>query len=73
MPKIFALDGTEIGKEYYMTPNSGWDSQIFEFTNGSKVIFARKYGGMGFDRFWENTNRGLETYESWQRRGCLPN
>ncbi|MCK9568639.1 hypothetical protein M0R72_06840 [Candidatus Pacearchaeota archaeon] len=72
MPKLFDSFGNEIGKEYFMTLNSSWDGQFFEFANGAKVVFARKYGGMGFDRLWENTNGGLETYEHWRRHGCLP-
>jgi hypothetical protein len=72
MPKLFDLAGQEIGREYFTMLNSAWDGQIFEFSTGEKVIFARKYGGMGFDRIWENQNRGLETYEHWRRQGSLP-
>ena len=72
MPKIFDLAGNEIGQEYFTILNSAWDGHIFEFNTGAKVVFARKYGGMGFNRIWENTNRGLETYEHWRRQGCLP-
>ena len=71
MPKIFALDGAEIGKEYFVMLNSAWDGQVFEFVNGAKVIFARKYGSMGFNRIWENENNGLEAYETWRRQGKL--
>lgn len=72
MPKIFDLAGHEIGREYFTMLNSAWDGQIFEFTTGAKVVFARKYGGMGFNRMWENANGGLEAYEHWRRQGSLP-
>jgi hypothetical protein len=72
MPKLFDLTGHEIGREYFIMLNSAWDGQVFEFATGAKVVFARKYGGMGFNRLWENTNGGLETYEQWRRQSNLP-
>jgi len=69
--KLFDMDGSEIGKEYYVTLNSAWDGQVFEFENGEKTVFARKYGGMGFDRVWEATPRGMERYEAWRRQRRL--
>lgn len=71
MPKLFDSRGNEIGKEYYQDLNSMWEGHFFEFKTGAKVVFARKYGGMGFDRLWENINGGLETYESWRRTGDI--
>ena len=69
MPKLFSLSGEEVGREYYTMLNTAWDGHVFEFNDGAKVVFARKYGGMGFDRIWENQNGGLARYETWRRRG----
>ena len=71
MPKLFDSAGHEVGREYYTMLNSAWDGHVFAFNTGAKVVFARRYGGMGFDRVWENTNRGHEVYEHYRRTGDL--
>lgn len=67
MPKLFSQSGEEIGRDYYTMLNSAWDGHVFAFNDSSKVVFARKYGGMGFDRVWENTNGGLARYEQYRK------
>ena len=69
--KLYDLSGNEIGSEYYTSLNSAWDGHIFDFRNGEKIVFARKYGGMGFNRIWEATPRGVEQYETYKQRGSL--
>ena len=69
--KLYDLSGNEIGSEYYISLNSAWDGHIFDFMNGEKIIFARKYGGMGFNQIWETTPRGFEQYETYRRQGRL--
>lgn len=69
--KLFSSDGHEIGREYYTMLNSAWDGHVFEWTNGEKIIFARRYSGMGFNRIWGATPRGLDQHETYRRQGRL--
>ena len=69
--KLYDTEGNPIGSEHFVMLNSACDGHVFKWTNGEKIVFARKYGGMGFNRICEASPRGFEQYEMYRRQGGL--